>query len=144
MTRRDLAGDKVLSRGAWKQGHYPRDRHNWRTFRAPVCLDRSEMTADEGASWAAAAAPSLMDVIDVQQRLNPGRLAAHDVMLHFLMRIFGDTLRSIRFLSVLFGMILVGLVFLVAQETMAADMSPRQRGRGLSASIFNGLVASRR
>ena len=51
-----------------------------------------------------------MDLIDVQQRLNPGRLAAHDVMLHFLMRIFGDTLRSIRFLSVLFGMILVGLV----------------------------------
>jgi len=68
------------------------------------------MTADEGASWAAAAARSLTDVIDVQQRLNPGRLAAHDVMLHFLMRIFGDTLRSIRFLSVLFGMILVGLV----------------------------------
>ena len=105
-------------------------------------LDQVEMSADEGASWAAAGAQSLSEVIHVQQGLNPGKLAAHDVLLHFWMRIFGDSLRSMRTLSVLFGTIAIGLVFLVSQETMAFETNRRpEEGAMSSASNLQWIGA---
>ncbi len=83
------------------------------------------MSADEAASWAAAAAPNLIEVVHRQQRLNPGKLAVHDVAMHLWMRLFGDSLASLRGLSALFGTVSILLVFLVVCETFAGDANTR-------------------
>jgi mannosyltransferase len=67
-------------------------------------LGAFQMSADEGATWAAADAPSLHEVIALQQTHNPGKLPLHDLMLHGWIVIFGDGLGAMRSLSALFGL----------------------------------------
>jgi hypothetical protein len=86
-----------------------------------------EMSADEAASWAAAAAPNLMEVVHRQQRLNPGKMAVHDIAMHLWMRLFGDSLASLRSLSALFGTASILLVFLVVREIFRVEENPRVR-----------------
>ena len=45
-------------------------------------LDALQMSADEGATWAAADAPSIRDVVAIQRTHNAGKLPVHDLMLH--------------------------------------------------------------
>ena len=45
-------------------------------------LARVDMNGDEGASWAAASAPSVQQVAKIEQQLDPGKFALYDVMLH--------------------------------------------------------------
>jgi mannosyltransferase len=88
-----------------------------------VQLDKLELSADEGASWAAAAAPSLGQVIRMQTRLNPGELGLHDAALHLWMRLFGDSLTAMRALSATAGTVAILLVFIVVREILA--LAPR-------------------
>ncbi len=81
-------------------------------------LGASELSPDEAASWAAAAAPSVSDVIRQQARFNPGKLAVYELVLHGWIARFGDGLTAIRALSALLGIGAIVLVFWVARELL--------------------------
>ena len=90
-------------------------------------LDSNEMSADEAATWAAAAAPSVSQVIALGEQLNPGKIAAHEVLLHWWIARFGDGIIALRSLSALFGTLSILLVFWVARELLIA---PPEHGGG--------------
>jgi hypothetical protein len=84
-------------------------------------LGAREMSADEGASWTAAAAPTISEVLRAQNHLNPGKAGFHDVALHLWMRAFGDHLAAMRALSAAIGTIAIALVFGTSREILAAS-----------------------
>ncbi len=75
-----------------------------------------EMSADEGATWAAADAPSIREVIATQQTHNPGKLPLHDLILHGWIAMFGDGLFAMRALSALFGLVMIFLMVPLTSE----------------------------
>jgi len=79
-------------------------------------LGALEMSADEGATWAAADAPSIRDVIAIQQTHNAGKLPLHDLILHGWIAVFGDGLVAMRSLSALCGILTIALVFPLTRE----------------------------
>ena len=95
-------------------------------------LGAREISADEGASWAAAVAPSAADVLRLQARLNPGKLGAHDLALHFWIRTFGDSAATMRALSAAAGTVAIALVFLATRELMLARFVPDDSGEDAS------------
>ena len=113
----------------------------WLRFRG---LGASDITADEAPSWLAASFPTVREVLHQGLELNPGKLAVHDVTLHFWMLAFGDDVTSIRALSAFLGTLTIVLVFVVARELFAADKDRAARWfasdstsiASLSAAIF--------
>lgn len=79
-------------------------------------LGGREMSADEGASWAAASASSVRQVLQLQPRLNPGKFAVHEIALHGWIRLFGDGLVAMRTLSALAGTLGIVAVFFLTRE----------------------------
>jgi uncharacterized membrane protein len=108
------------------------------------------MSADEGASWAAAAAPSASEVLRLQARLNPGKLGLHDLALHEWMRAFGDSLVAMRALSAALGTITIALMFLAAREILPMRLEPfesdavaaRDSPSGPEAAMGDAVAAS--
>jgi hypothetical protein len=107
-------------------------------------LGAREMSADEGATWAAAAAPSVAAVVRRQAILNPGKLALQEVALHGWMKIFGNGLAAMRALSAALDTFAILVVFLVARELFdepgfarAADMVA-----ALAAMLFAGNLVT--
>jgi len=97
------------------------------------------MSPDEGASWAAASAPSATEVIARQPSLNPGELPIHDLMLHGSIALFGSSLAAMRALSAFFGVAAILLVYLVVCELFQQSALTRDDVRivaGLSALVF--------
>ncbi|HEX4208896.1 MAG TPA: hypothetical protein VHY56_00770, partial [Candidatus Binataceae bacterium] len=86
-----------------------------------IDLGAYEMSADEGASWAAAAQSSFAEVIDSQRRLNPAELGLHDVSLHYWIYLFGESLTAMRALSALCGTLSVLLTWLASRELLALE-----------------------
>jgi len=113
-------------------------------------LSMSEMSADEGASWAAARAPSISKVLEIQPRLNPGKFAAHELVLHGWNRLFGDSLTAMRSLSALAGTLGVIATFILTQELLALKQvvpnGPRenvaQARPGAPSSRLAGAIAA--
>jgi len=81
----------------------------------------SEMSSDEGADWAAAAAPTLSEVQRLGIAYNPGKLALYDMTLHLWIRVFGDKLGAMRALSATLGVLDVLLLFVVVREMFGAS-----------------------
>ncbi|MGA9721792.1 MAG: hypothetical protein WBQ86_05015, partial [Candidatus Binatus sp.] len=79
-----------------------------------------EMSPDEGASWAAASAPTAAEVIARQPALNPGELPIHDLMLHGWIALFGSSMAAMRAMSAAFGVLSISLVYIVVLELFAA------------------------
>lgn len=104
-------------------------------------LDAFEMSADEGASWAAAAAPSLSAVLRAQVVLNPGKAGLHDLALHLWMRAFGDGLSAMRALSAVAGTLAVALVFLLTRETFAPPSGAEESAAPLPPEARNLTAA---
>ncbi|MGO9603783.1 MAG: hypothetical protein ACLQAT_10370 [Candidatus Binataceae bacterium] len=104
-------------------------------------LGNLEMSDDEGASWAAAVAPSLGQVIALQARLNPGKMAVHEVILHGWMTAFGDSLVAQRALSALLGTVSIALVFWIAYELCAPPPSSAADDEIDSAAMIAALGA---
>ena len=97
------------------------------------------MSPDEGASWAAASAPSAAEVIARQPSLNPGELPIHDLMLHGWIALFGSSMAAMRSLSAALGVISIWLVYLVVCELFAGSALTRDDIKiiaGLSALLF--------
>ena len=84
-------------------------------------LGALDMTADEAPSWVSASAPTIGEVVRQGLQLNPGKLALHDVVLHFWMLAFGDGVISIRMLSALLGTLAIILVFVVTRELFVGE-----------------------
>jgi uncharacterized membrane protein len=103
------------------------------------------MTAIEAASWFAAAAPNVHEVLARALPLNPGKLGLHDVALHFWMRLYGDSMASQRALSALLGVLAIPLTFMVAREMLALatdDLDGAHRnGRDWIAAVAALLTA---
>lgn len=98
----------------------------WLRFAA---IGAREMSADEGASWAAAAAPTLAEVLRVQAALNPGKLAVYEVLLHAWMNLFGDGLAAMRALSAMLDMFSIVVVFALVRELLGArSLTPQSEG----------------
>ncbi len=104
-------------------------------------LGAREMSGDEGASWAAAAAPTAGDVIRLQTRLNPGKLALHELAMHAWMSAFGDGLATMRALPAALGTFAILLVFFVTREL--ASISERDTDRNAAARIEVAADADR-
>jgi hypothetical protein len=81
-------------------------------------LGTADLSADEAASWAGAAAPDLRAVAERQQLLDPGKLALYDVVLNEWIGLFGDGLLAMRALSAVLGTIAIALVFVVTRELL--------------------------
>ncbi len=95
----------------------------WLRFGA---IGAREMSADEGASWAAAAAPSLAEVVRIQAVLNPGKLAVYEIVLHGWMKLFGDGLGAMRALSAMLDTFAIVVVFALVRELLGAGSSTPQ------------------
>jgi mannosyltransferase len=79
-------------------------------------LGTPDLSADEAASWAAASARSVGEVLRRQAHLNPGELGLHDLALHWWMAFFGDSLATMRALSAAAATVAIILVFLATHE----------------------------
>jgi uncharacterized membrane protein len=79
-------------------------------------LGRAEMDVDEGASWAGASVPTLGEVVAIERRLDPGKLALYDLMLHEWIGVFGESLSAMRAMSAVLGTIVIALVFIAVCE----------------------------
>jgi mannosyltransferase len=97
------------------------------------------MSPDEGASWAAASAPTAAEVIARQPSLNPGELPIHDLMLHGWIALFGSSVPAMRSLSAALGVASILLVYLVVCELLedtALSHDDVTIVAGLSALVF--------
>ena len=90
-------------------------------------LGALEMSADEGASWAAASAPSVAEVIARQPALNPGELPIHDLMLHGWIDLFGESIAAMRAMSALLGVVSIALVYFVTRELFVSEPGTESR-----------------
>ncbi len=79
-------------------------------------LGLAELSADEGASWAAASAPDVSAVVAMEHQLDPGKLPLYDLLLHGWIRIFGDGVGAMRGMSAVLGTIAIVLVFAAVRE----------------------------
>lgn len=107
-------------------------------------LGGSEMSADEGASWAAASASSVSQVLQLQPRLNPGKLALHEIALHGWIRLFGDGLAAMRALSALAGALGIVTVFFLVRELLRLGdaISHRPKEKEESAETPSDVLAA--
>ncbi len=96
------------------------------------------MSGDEGASWAAASAPSLQEVVNTEQRLDPGKLALYDIILHEWIGVFGDSVFALRTMSVGLGIISLVLVFIAVREICGA-LGNQSVALGETAGAFAAL-----
>jgi hypothetical protein len=105
-------------------------------------LARFDMSGDEGASWAAASAPSVQQTADMERRLDPGKLALYDVMLHEWIAAFGDSLFVMRAMSAALGTIAMVLVFVAVREIRSSLVIDEPAAAGVSelAGAFAALL----
>jgi hypothetical protein len=103
-------------------------------------LAKFEMTADEGASWLAAAAPNVHQVVDIQRWADAGKLAVYDLALHGWIRFFGDGMFAMRAMSALLGTVAIVLVFLVVRELCLLLGGSFEDGEAELAGAFAGLL----
>jgi len=101
-------------------------------------LGANEMSADEAATWAAAAAPTVAQVIALGEQLNPGKIAAHEVLLHWWIAMFGEGLVALRSLSALLGTLAILLVFWIARELLDA---PGESSARLNVNLIAAVAA---
>jgi hypothetical protein len=108
-----------------------------------AALGAYEMSADEGASWAAAVQPSVAEVIEAQRHLNPAELGLHDVTLHYWMYVFGGSVAAMRALSALASTAAIALTFFACRELFALDdpLDTKSEGREITAALAALILA---
>lgn len=105
-------------------------------------LARSDMNADEAASWAGAIAPSVKEVAAVERHLDPGKLPLYDLLLHGWILLFGDSLFSMRGMSAGLGTLAIVLVFFTVRETCRSLGDESIAEIGQMAGAFAALIYS--
>jgi mannosyltransferase len=104
-------------------------------------LGALELSADEGASWAAASAPSAAEVIRRQPLLNPGELPIHDLLLHGWIAFFGSSVAAMRAMSAALGVVSIFLVYLFVIELFAPRSEEESAITGDDVRTIAGLAA---
>ena len=79
-------------------------------------LGTTDLSADEGASWAAASLSGVNQVVAMEHQLDPGKLPLYDLLLHGWIRVFGDGVDAMRAMSAALGTIAIVLVFVAVCE----------------------------
>ena len=100
-------------------------------------LGGAPLAASEAYSAAAAAQPSMALVADSALRLDPGKPVLYHLALHWFCRWAGFDEAGLRWLSVIFGVLSVNLVFALGEELFGPEV-------GLCAALlwgFNPLAA---
>jgi 4-amino-4-deoxy-L-arabinose transferase-like glycosyltransferase len=97
-----------------------------------------ELTSDEADSWYPAAGSNFREVLQRSKNFNPGKLALHDLCLHYWMLAFGDSVVSLRASSAVVATISIMLVFLVTLELFglgpdASAQSSRENRQSVAA-----------
>ncbi|HEY2525021.1 MAG TPA: hypothetical protein VGI29_08175 [Candidatus Binataceae bacterium] len=106
-------------------------------------LGTADLSADEAASWAGAAAPDLRTVIAVERKLDPGKLALYDAALHGWIGLWGDGAGAMRALSAALGTIAIALVFAATLEFGSGLCGPAEiRKAEFGAAAFAALLAA--
>ncbi len=105
-------------------------------------LGLADLSADEAASWAGAAAPDLRTVTARQPSLDPGKLALYDATLHGWIGLAGDGVESMRALSALLGTIAIALVFVATRELMLDLGGPEEIRRAELGAALAALVGA--
>src|SRR5690242_6251549 len=104
-------------------------------------LGRAQMDVDEGASWAGASLPTLGAVVAAERRIDPGKLALYDLMLHEWIGAFGDGLRALRAMSAVLGTIAIVLVFVAVREA-CRDRRDSDDAAAVAVGELAGAVAA--
>jgi hypothetical protein len=103
-------------------------------------LGFAELTPDEAAVWAAASGGNLHAVIALQRELDPGKLAAFDIWVHGWIRLFGDSVGSLRASGASLGTLAIVLTFLTTRtlllEFASADREFADIAAAMTALIF--------
>jgi hypothetical protein len=107
-------------------------------------LATASITADEGVAWATAVQP-VSHLLKLQPQVDSGKLALYDLLLHYWMVVFGDSLRSMRGLSAAIDTISILLMFAVIRELYQAfareDLKNAALAGGFAALMFAFNVA---
>jgi hypothetical protein len=107
-------------------------------------LDDVSMTGDEAFAWTAAV-ESVSHLLQLQPMLDSGKLALYDLLLHYWIAIFGDSLPSIRSFSASIGSISILLMFAVVKELYQAfakeTLNSGELAAGFAALLFATNVA---
>lgn len=103
-------------------------------------LERSDLSADEAASWAAASAPGVRQVMAMEQQLDPGKLPLYDLLLHGWIRVFGDDVPAMRAMSAGLGTIAIVLVFVAVREVCRSLGDAPAPALGELAGAFAALI----
>lgn len=102
------------------------------------------MSGDEAFAWAAAAQP-VTRLLQLQPMLDSGKLALYDLLLHYWIGIFGDSLRSMRSLSGSIDTISILLMFAVVRELYQAfaekSLRTGELAGGFAALLFATDIA---
>jgi uncharacterized membrane protein len=96
-------------------------------------LGLQQMDIDEGATWTGVSMPTLGEVVATERRIDPGKLALYDLMLHEWIDLFGDSLEAMRAMSAVLGTIAIVLVFAAVRGAC--------RGPGSADAVAVGEVA---
>ncbi|HLH75659.1 MAG TPA: glycosyltransferase family 39 protein [Candidatus Binataceae bacterium] len=101
-------------------------------------LGAAELSPDEAASWLAANAPTLLQVLHRQAQLNPGKLPLYEVVLHGWIGIAGEGVGAMRGLALLFGLFAIALTYYLGRELMLLDKAPLDAAErvGLSSALL--------
>ena len=106
-------------------------------------LGMADLSADEAASWAGAAASDLRTVVAVERKLDPGKLALYDAALHGWIGLAGDSAGSMRGFSAVLGTIAIALVFATTRELGSGLCAPAEiRNREFGAAASAALLAA--
>jgi uncharacterized membrane protein len=106
-------------------------------------LDDLSMTGDEAFAWAAASQP-ISRLLQLQPMLDSGKLAVYDLLLHYWIDVFGDSLRSMRSLSAIIDITSILLMFAVLRElylAFAEEASTGELAGGFGALLFATNIA---
>jgi hypothetical protein len=105
-------------------------------------LGTADLSADEAASWAGAAAPDLRAVVEMERKLDPGKLALYDAALHGWIGFAGDSAGSMRALSAVLGTLAIALVFVAALELGSGLYGPAEIPNAEFGAAFAALLAA--
>ena len=103
-------------------------------------LRRPDLSADEGATWAAASQPTANEVILKEHQFDPGKLPVYDLLLHGWMRGFGEDVVAMRAMSAALGTLAIALVFAAVRESCRSLGADTDGIDGNLAGAFAALI----
>ncbi len=103
-------------------------------------LGAEEMGRAEAAAWTAASAPTIASVVAAGRRIDPGKFGLYDVIFHYWIAAFGNTLGALRALCAILGTLAIVLVFASVREIMLGLDTGANQATAEFAGAFAALL----